>query len=190
MNEGVKVLIERLKTNPEDFELVQDKNYKHGLKEGRFYWVSEQVRDYLSLGNQHMHLTLLMKEDLDALVDAFKEKHQQEFTDRVMRDLFRGEEDLKVSPQIAGGWLPQGGRVSTALGQQNAQNAVWTDPRLAFQQAQQAQNQQLRALMDSNNIASVSKGGPAECLITCPTLKYPDSLTLICKDCDASCAEC
>lgn len=159
MNEGVKVLIERLKTNPEDFELVQDKNYKHGLKEGRFYWVSEQVRDYLSLGNQHMHLTLLMKEDLDALVDAFKEKHQQEFTDRVMRDLFRGEEDLKVSPQIAGGWLPQGGRVSTALGQQNAQNAVWTDPRLAFQQAQQAQNQQLRALMDSNNIASVSKGG-------------------------------
>jgi hypothetical protein len=129
MNEGVKVLIERLKTNPEDFEVVLDEKYKHGMKEGRFYWVSEQVRDYLSLGNNHLHLTLLKREDLDALVEAFKEKHQQEFTDKVMKHLFAEEEDLKVSPQIAGGWFPQGQKVNPL------QNTLgtWTDPRLAMQ---------------------------------------------------------
>lgn len=155
MNEGVKVLIERLKTNPEDFELVQDKNYKHGLKEGRFYWVSEQIRDYLTIGNNHLHLTLLMKEDLDALVDAFKEKHQQEFTDKVMRDLFREEEDLKVSPQIAGGWFPQGQKVNPL------QNTVgtWTDPRLIHQGNTTIVNPYQAQMDSTTGITSVSKGG-------------------------------
>jgi hypothetical protein len=147
MNEGVKVLIERMKTNPEDFELVQDKNYKHGLKEGRFYWVSEQVRDYLSLGNQHMHLTLLMKEDLDALVDAFKEKHQQEFTDRVMRDLFREEQK---EPVIKSQWLSG---VSPLQGVTNTVG-TWTDPRIAYL------SQQSQAQIDSTSgLTSVSLGG-------------------------------
>ena len=155
MNEGVKVLIERLKTNPEDFEVVLDEKYKHGMKEGRFYWVSEQVRDYLSLGNQHMHLTLLMKEDLDALVDAFKEKHQQEFTDRVMRDLFKEEKEPVVGPTIAGGWLPQQGLRA------QVQNAMWSDPRLAMQAQNQAMN-----TYTGTGITSVSKGGTGKTATT------------------------
>jgi hypothetical protein len=147
MNEGVKVLIERMKTNPEDFQMHP---IPQGVKRGRFYWVSEQVLDYLSLGNQHMHLTLLMKEDLDALVDAFKEKHQQEFTDRVMKDLFKEEEQIPT-PNVAGGWLPQGKKVNPL---QNSQNAVWTDPRIAYL------NQQSQAQIDSTSgLISVSLGG-------------------------------
>jgi len=157
MNEGVKVLIERMKTNPEDFELAQDKNYKHGLKEGRFYWVAEQIRDYLRIGNNHLHLTLLMKEDLNALVEAFKEKHQQEFTDKVMKDLFKEEET--PSPAIAGGWMSNG----TTISPLQVQQANWTDPRIAYLRQQQVNNQQLdqqlRGLVDANNLTSVSKGG-------------------------------
>jgi hypothetical protein len=156
MNEGVKVLIERLKTNPEDFEVVLDEKYKHGMKEGRFYWVSEQIRDYLRIGNNHLHLTLLMKEDLNALVEAFKEKHQQEFTDKVMKDLFKEEET--PSPAIAGGWMSNGTTISPLQGLQGQQANGWTDPRIAYL-ANQQQAQQLRGLMDSTNITSVSKGG-------------------------------
>lgn len=143
MNEGVKVLIERMKTNPEDFEYVQDKKNPYGgMKEGRFYWVTGQIQSYLMGRNDHLYLTLLKQEDIDALVNAFKEKHEQEFTDKVMRDLFKEEEESVVGPTIAGGWLPQQGL--------QAKNAVWTDPRIAYlSQQQQAQNQHIRAHMDA-----------------------------------------
>ena len=154
MNEGVKVLIERMKTNPEDFQMHP---IPQGVKRGRFYWVTEEMQKYLNIQSGHYYMTLLKKDDLDALVNAFKDMHQQEFTDKVMRDLFKEEEDLKVSPQIVGGWLPQG---------QNAQNSLWgfSDPRIAYlsqqQQQQQAHNQHLRAHMDATSgLTNVSNGG-------------------------------
>ena len=154
MNEGVKVLIERMKTNPEDFQMHP---IPQGVKRGRFYWITEEMQKYLNIQSGHYYMTLLKKDDLDALVDAFKDMHQQEFTDKVMKDLFKEEEQIPT-PSIAGGWFPQGGRVSTALGQQNA---VWTDPRIAYlSQQQQAQNQHLRAHMDATSgLTNVSKGG-------------------------------
>ena len=165
MNEGVKVLIERMKTNPEDFQMHP---IPQGVKRGRFYWVTEEMQKYLNIQSGHYYIqsghyymTLLKKDDLDALVDAFKDMHQQEFTDKVMRDLFKEEEEEIPTPSMAGGWFPQGGRVSTALGQQNAQNAMWSDPRIAYlSQQQQAHNQQLRAHMDATSgLMNVSKGG-------------------------------
>ena len=157
MNEGVKVLIERMKTNPEDFQMHP---IPQGVKRGRFYWVTEEMQKYLNIQSGHYYMTLLKKDDLDALVNAFKDMHQQEFTDKVMRDLFKEEEEQIPTPSMAGGWLPQGGRVSTALGQQNAQNAMWSDPRIAYlSQQQQAQNQQLRAHMDATSgLTNVSSG--------------------------------
>jgi hypothetical protein len=142
MNEGVKVLIERMKTNPEDFQMHP---IPQGVKRGRFYWITEEMQKYLNIQAGHYYMTLLKKDDLDALVDAFKDMHQQEFTDKVMKDLFKEEEQIPT-PEIAGGWFPQGGRVSTALGQQNA---MWSDPRLAMQA-------QINA---TSGLTNVSKGG-------------------------------
>ena len=157
MNEGVKVLIERMKTNPEDFQIHP---IPQGVKRGKFYWITEEMQKYLNIQSGHYYMTLLKKDDLDALVDAFKDMHQQEFTDKVMRDLFKEEEEQIPTPSMAGGWLPQGGRVSTALGQQNAQNAMWSDPRIAYlSQQQQAHNQHLRAHMDATSgLTNVSSG--------------------------------
>ena len=100
-------------------------------------------------------MTLLKKDDLDALVNAFKDMHQQEFTDKVMRDLFKEEEEQE--PVVKSQWL---GGVSPLQGQ-NAQNAMWSDPRIAYlSQQQQAQNQHLRAHMDATSgLMNVSKGG-------------------------------
>ena len=94
MNDGVKVLIERMKTNPEDFTMTPTIS---GAKEGKFYWVRKKILSYLSEPSSvsptpsnapYSHLLLLKQEDLDALVEAFREMHQQEFTDKVMADLF------------------------------------------------------------------------------------------------------
>ena len=139
MNEGVKVLIERMKTNPEDFEYTHDKNHQYGMKQGRFYWVTEQIQSYLTNQNSHHYLTLLKQEDIDALVNAFKERHEQEFTDKVMRDLFKEEEE----PMIKSGWLGAGGK---AIG-------TWSDPRIALLGQQQAHNQHLQAHIDARQQA-------------------------------------
>ena len=147
MNEGVKVLIERMKTNPEDFQMHP---IPQGVKRGRFYWVTEEMQKYLNIQAGHYYMTLLKKDDLDALVDAFKDMHQQEFTDKVMKDLFREEEDAQMA-SIAGGWMPQGKKVNPL---QNSQNAVWTDPRIAYL------SQQSQAQIDSTSgLTSVSLGG-------------------------------
>lgn len=141
MNEGVKVLIERMKTNPEDFQVHP---IPQGVKRGRFYWVTEEMQKYLNIQAGHYYMTLLKKDDLDALVDAFKDMHQQEFTDKVMKDLFKEEEQIPT-PESLRGWLPQGKKVNPL------QNTIgtWTDPRLAMQ-----------AQIDSTSgLTSVSLGG-------------------------------
>ena len=156
MNEGVKVLIERMKTNPEDFQMHP---IPQGVKRGRFYWVTEEMQKYLNIQSGHYYMTLLKKDDLDALVNAFKDMHQQEFTDKVMRDLFKEEEEQIPTPSMAGGWFPQGGRVSTALGQQNAQNAMWSDPRLVHQGNTTIVNPYQAQINATSGLTSVSKGG-------------------------------
>jgi len=150
MNEGVKVLIERMKTNPEDFQLVQDKKSKYDLKEGKFYWVKQAVENYLTGEQTSLHLMLLKQQDLDALVDAYRDMHQQQFTNKVMNHLFKEEE---VAPEVAGGWLPQGART--------LQNAGWTDPRLMHIGNTTIVNplaQQQRAQNALSGLTSVSSG--------------------------------
>jgi hypothetical protein len=70
MNEGVKILIERIKTNPEEFT--------HGSK-----WA----------GIIHGYKAYLSKEDAQALDDAYNGLMQQTFTEKVMKELLAPEED-------------------------------------------------------------------------------------------------
>jgi hypothetical protein len=154
MNEGVKVLIERMKTNPDDFQMHP---IRQGVRRGRFYWITEEMQNYLTRQGSHYYMTLLKQEDVDALVDAFKDMHQQDFTDRVMKDLFKEEEEMPT-PNVAGGWLPQGARTL-----QNSQNSLWgfADPRLAMQ-----------AQIDSTTgVTSISNGGTGATTTASPWFK-------------------
>jgi hypothetical protein len=141
MNEGVKVLIERMKTNPEDFQMHP---ISQGVKRGRFYWITEEMQKYLNIQSGHYYMTLLKKDDLDALVDAFKDMHQQEFTDKVMKDLFKEEEQIPT-PSIAGGWMSN----STTISPLQNTLGTWSDPRLAMQA-------QINA---TSGLTNVSNGG-------------------------------
>jgi len=77
MNEGVKILLERMKTNPDEF---YDKT--NGLhvttRWGRI------LTDYQSF---------LEPEDINALKEAMSKLHQEQFTKLVMKELLAPEED-------------------------------------------------------------------------------------------------
>ena len=70
MNEGVKILLERMKTNPEEFT-TQEK-WGHLIQS---------------------HKMFLNEEDAKALDDALNELMQQRFTEKVMKELLAPEEN-------------------------------------------------------------------------------------------------
>ena len=74
MNEGVKILLERMKTNPEEF--IAD-----GYGSSKWASLIMQYRDYLN------------EEDKKVLTDALNELTQQRFTEAVMKELLAPEED-------------------------------------------------------------------------------------------------
>lgn len=77
MNEGVKILIERMKTNPEEF--YDEATGLHvTTRWGRI------LTDYQSF---------LEPEDKDALKEAMNKLHQEQFTKQVMKELLAPEED-------------------------------------------------------------------------------------------------
>ena len=70
MNEGVKILIERMKTNPEEF-----------LQGSKWAGLIHGYKSYLS------------EEDAKILQDTYNGLMQQEFTEKVMTELLAPEED-------------------------------------------------------------------------------------------------
>jgi len=75
MNEGVKILLERMKTNPDEFIAP--------LNTGKSKW-GYLIESYKSS---------LDAEDQQAIEDGYKKIHQQLFTEAVMRELLAPEED-------------------------------------------------------------------------------------------------
>ena len=75
MNDGVALLLERMKTNPEEF----------GVRDGK--WTS-------LMNNYIMHLE---KEDRDALNEGMDKLMQQRFTEQVMQELIDPVEESNVS---------------------------------------------------------------------------------------------
>jgi hypothetical protein len=70
MNEGVKILLERMKTNPEEF-----------TDGGKWASLLNRYKDFLD------------KEDCKAITDKINTLMQQRFTEDVMKELLAPEED-------------------------------------------------------------------------------------------------
>lgn len=128
MNEGVKILLERMKTNPEEF--IAD-----GYSMTKWGGLISQYRDYLN------------EEDKKALTDALNEITQQRFTEAVMKELLAPEEDDNLgkwfTKQPTG--MPLGGATQGVLSSQyQAAQAQAQQAQLAHiqlhQQALAAQN--------------------------------------------------
>jgi hypothetical protein len=75
MNEGVKILLARMKTNPEEF--IDGL----GIRMSKWGLLIVQFKEYLD------------KADIEAIEEAYKPVMQQHFTEMVMKELLAPEED-------------------------------------------------------------------------------------------------
>jgi hypothetical protein len=80
MNEGVKILLERMKTNPEEFIVSEGYPYEVGSG-SKWHKLIESHKLYLN------------PEDNKVLEEALNGLMQQRFTERVMKELLAPEED-------------------------------------------------------------------------------------------------
>ena len=97
MNEGVKILLERIKTNPEEFT-IGDGGFHTLSKWGRL------IADYQ---------TYLEPEDCEILKSAINKLHQQTFTEKVMKELLAPEEDGSLGKP----WYSKQGNITLSAGQ-------------------------------------------------------------------------
>jgi hypothetical protein len=89
MNEGVKILLERMKTNPDEF-----------LDRGKWKSLIEEYASYLNPDDYK-----LIREELNKL-------HQQRFTEQVMKELLAPEEDDSLGKP----WYTNRGNATVSVG--------------------------------------------------------------------------
>ena len=107
MNEGVKILLERMKTNPEEFA-IGDGGFHTLSKWGRL------IADYQ---------TYLEPEDCEILKSAINKLHQQTFTEKVMKELLAPEDDSLGKP-----WYSKQGNITLSAGQTQGGFTLNTNP--------------------------------------------------------------
>jgi len=102
MNDGVKLLLERIKTNPEEF--TEGSKWSHLIQS---------------------HKMFLSEEDCKVLDDALNGLMQQRFTERVMKELLAPEEDDSL-----GKWFTKhpNGTLSAGATLGGASLTITTDP--------------------------------------------------------------
>lgn len=102
MNDGIKILLERLKTHPEEF--TDDEN--PFTYEGKWMRIFDKYKHNLS------------KEDVDTFLEAFNNLRQEKFTAEVMAELLnpKQEEQLTLSPtKLANVTLGAGATLGASL---------------------------------------------------------------------------
>jgi hypothetical protein len=89
---GVKILLERMKSNPEDFEMVEfDMATDQGVQ-GRFYQFAQSMDDVI-LGKQNKDRPwrdwqYFTEEERQALIGGFKEMKRANFDKHIMERVF------------------------------------------------------------------------------------------------------
>jgi hypothetical protein len=76
--DGVKMLLDRMKNNPEDFDY-----------EGRLYGYRNTMEEVLNAPPAHQPLWFLNETEKKALSDGYREMHKQKFTAQVVQDILR-----------------------------------------------------------------------------------------------------
>lgn len=121
MNDGVRILIERMETNPEDFE--------YG---GRFSDIAETINEFCQDSNRTW-FWFLSEEDKAALKRAWADKAGREFSEHVMKTLFEEPKEKEdpykyVKAQIKKSQVTQQAQIAQAKALANsyhpAQNSV------------------------------------------------------------------
>lgn len=93
MNEGVQILIDRMKSNPEDFA-ERDFGSDGRITQGKFRSVADLLRKRLSGESPAWDaMNVLTTEEIEALTAAYVEMERQRFTTSVMAKLLEDKEE-------------------------------------------------------------------------------------------------
>ncbi len=76
--DGVQLLLDRMKNNPEDFEY-----------EGKLYGYRNTMEEVLNSPPAHQPLWFLNDTEKKALSDGYRDMHKQMFTAKVVQDVYR-----------------------------------------------------------------------------------------------------
>lgn len=134
MNDGIKILLERIKTHPEEF-LIDNNN---PFAESKWRKILQAYK------------SCLPKEDMEALDNEINKLLQEKFTSAIMEELLDPKEEAQLTltptPQKIG--TPRGGATLGAY----SNLAVQTQ---ALQQAQAVQNTMLHELLRNKKLAEL-----------------------------------
>jgi len=94
MMQSVQVIIERLKSHPEDFFGDLDENKSLAIKQPKFYGIASKLDDLLRRNNDGIdRLWFLKPEERDALIAAYTEAHRARFEAKVFHTLLTKQEE-------------------------------------------------------------------------------------------------
>lgn len=102
MNEGVKILIERMESNPEDFYSSDFEPTTGRITRGRYVWIADYLKKRLAGTAEPWYMEgALTPEEMEALMAAYTQFERKRFTERVMKDLLVDEEEKQHHGFIA-----------------------------------------------------------------------------------------
>ena len=84
--DGVKMLLDRMQNNPEDFEYA-----------GKLQGYGNTMEEVLRNPPAHQPLWYLNETEINALIDGYKEMHKQKFTAKVIQDVYRPAPEYDIN---------------------------------------------------------------------------------------------
>lgn len=117
MNEGVKILIERMESNPEDFYSSDFEPHTGKITRGRYVWIADYLKKRLAGTAEPWYMEgALTPAEMEALMAAYIQFERKRFTERVMKDLLVDEEEKQHHGFIAQPVMTLGSNGNLGLG--------------------------------------------------------------------------
>ena len=117
MNEGVKILIERMESNPEDFCSSDFEPHTGKITRGKYLWIADYLKKRLAGTAEPWYMEgALTPAEMEALMAAYIQFERKRFTERVMKDLLVDEEEKQHHGFIAQPVMTLGSNGNLGLG--------------------------------------------------------------------------
>lgn len=140
---GVKILLQRMETNPEEFYKELITGEYASTKNPKWHDIMHSIMMTKIEGKKILYALYLNDEETDALFEGYKKIRRKAFDDSVMRELLVTEDEKELSQTIT---------TQTRAGiNQNGINAMqgWVDPHQQLQQYEQSRMMRLQGLANS-----------------------------------------
>jgi hypothetical protein len=126
---GVKILLERMKSNPEDFEMIDSNPLNNTYIRGRFYDFAQSIEEIILGKNNkdrpYRDWHYFTEEERQALIDGFKGMKRAKFDKGIMERVFDERYIERQREEMQMQYQPQQTRVginNNIMAQQQAQN--------------------------------------------------------------------